>query len=117
MLGGSHLGVGVHGLFCWPLPDPLPLSPPAVPLSLPLPLPLPVAVSTLFTVAVSGALAGFPAAAVVGRGLAAPLEGEVFLAVTADLTVWTDRRQREQCGYYVYHCYCYIIDRVWLKTS
>ena len=90
---GPHLGVGVHRLLGRPLADPLPLPPPAVPLSLPLPLPLPVAVSTLVVVAVSGALAGFPAAAVMRRGLGAPLEGEVLLAVTADLTVQTDRWQ------------------------
>lgn len=84
----------VHLLLRRPIRDPVPLSPP-LPLSLVFSLPVPVSVPALVPVPVSGSLAVFPSAAVVRGGLGAPLEGQVFLSVSADLTMKGNKQKHK----------------------
>lgn len=85
----KYLRMSVHWFVWWPIVDSLSV-PPSFPLSLPfsLPLSLSVTVPALFTFSVSvpGPLTVFPPAAVVRGRLGAPLQWQMFLSVTRNLT-------------------------------
>ena len=110
----TYLWVRVHGFLLWPITDSLSL-PPSLPLPFPLSLPLSfslsVSVPALFSlsVPVAGSLAVFPPAAVVRGGLGAPLQRQVFLSDTGDLT-WQKQKTRTWLVTYWTKCYSLYVE-------